>query len=304
MYFGQASSLARDIKAVSAGAALAALALLLVVSAGAAWWVERRPTAERSWLAWFSGFGSLALILAVTVFRDGIAFSVDPGGIDAWSTAGLRRLLRDPVSSSQFILNVILFMPAGSLWTWLTRRPLRVGVALAATSLGIESFQAVTGAGAADAGDLVANSLGAAAGALFAALLSIRSGDGQEMPAGRTGILGIATGIVLLVVTAGIIVGASQRQSSVEQALRHEFADTTREEIEARLETNPNTVFGTVSDFADASYSSETAVEIRYPANFLGIRRCVYVIWTAADVEFVKASGRSCTSTNTSGFAG
>lgn len=294
---GQVRSVGRDVATVSAAEALIALAVLLALSAWAARRVVRaRGTPEPSWLAWFGGFASLALVVAVTLFRSGLPSGVDLGGIGEWSAAGLRLLTRDPLGSSQFLLNVALFVPAGMLWAWLVRRPLLVVAVLMVGSLLVESLQGLTGAGAPDVADLVANGLGAAIGAASATAARFIAAPGSpRMTSRRRRAIGMAAGLATLAIVAIGLFGASQRQQSVEDALRAEFAGTDRSNIEARLATDPNAVFGAAPEFADGTYTSETSLEIRYPADFFGLQRCVYVIWTTSGVEFHKATGHACT---------
>ena len=202
---------------------------------------------------------------------------------------------RDPLGSSQFLLNVALFVPAGLAWSWITRRPARVAIALAAGSLAIESVQAITGAGAADLADLVANGLGGAIGATTYALLRRRPmPERWATPRHRAIATGVAAAVVLAT-TAAWFVGASRNQQRTEDALRAAFTGTDRADIEARLASDPSSVFGAVTDFADGTRHRDEALEIRYPADFFGLHRCVFVGWTDDGVEFRPASGDSCT---------
>ncbi len=297
MVLGQVGSFGRDVAAVSAFQALLALAVLLAISALAAWHLARvRDAPEPARLAWFGGFASLALVVAVTLFREGIPTGFDPSGIGQWSGSGLRRLTRDPLRSSQFLLNVALFIPAGVVWTWLVKRPWLVVAALATGSLLVEFLQGITGAGAPDVGDLVANGVGAGLGAaLSVAVQAIWDPGSWGTTPRRRRAIGAVAGLAVLAIVAGGLLGASQRQRSLEDSLRAEFAGTDLSSIEARLADDPNAVFGAVSEFADGSYTSETSLEIRYPADFFGLQRCVFVIWTSTGVEFRKASGNACT---------
>ncbi|MGW5419612.1 VanZ family protein [Streptomyces sp. NPDC003943] len=76
-------------------------------------------------------------------------------------------------TTAQGLMNITLFMPAAAAWTWLTRRPISVTLALLGLSAGIETVQAITpGMGrACDSTDLITNSTGALLGTAGAALI-------------------------------------------------------------------------------------------------------------------------------------
>ncbi|MFI1761786.1 VanZ family protein [Streptomyces sp. NPDC020800] len=83
---------------------------------------------------------------------------------------------RDPligVTTTQGLMNIALFIPAAAAWTWLTRRPTSVALALLGMSAGIETVQAITpGMGrACDSTDWITNSIGALIGTAAAALV-------------------------------------------------------------------------------------------------------------------------------------
>ncbi len=287
----------RDVSSIAASQALAALVVLLVLSAVAAWWVAHHvERIEIRAPEWFVGFASAALVLAVTLFRYGWPTGFSPGGLGDWSSDGLRSLSRDPLGSSQFVLNVALFVPAGLAWTWITKRPVAVLLALSAYSLFIEVAQAVTGAGAPDVADLVANTAGAAIGVSVSVIAATALGRREICMTRRSQwLVGGAVIVVTLVTVSAWFVGASRRQQHVENELRVRFADTTRANIEALIETDPAAVFGAATDYADGTRYSDAALEIRYPATYFSLHRCVYVVWTAAGVQFRKASGADCT---------
>ncbi len=218
------------------------------------------------------------------------------GNLSEWSTDGLRQLSRDPFDSSQFVLNVVLFVPAGAAWTLISKRPVLSWLALSGLSLLIESIQAVTGAGANDVADLAANSLGAAVGvaivAGFWAIFGIRDMD-LSSRSRRLLLVGVA--VTALVLVAGWFIGASSRQQNVEDVLRTTFAGTNRADIEALLESDPSAVFGASGDYSDSTRYSDDTIEIRYPATFFSLHRCVFAVWDSEGVEFRKASGHDCT---------
>jgi hypothetical protein len=301
----QLGGINRDVSSIVGSGALRAFVALLVLSAVATWLVRRRPRGiEHPPLLWFAGFASLAIVLAVTLLRDEVPLAFDLAGLAHWSTHGLELLSRDPLGSSQFILNIVLFVPAGVMWTWIVKRPLLVLLALMCTSLVIELVQAVTAVGVPDVADLVANTLGAAIGVGIAATIDAFASTEGGRPRSRSQLVAgtaVVVGVIVLAVL-GMFVGASHRQQSVEDALRAKFGGTNRSIIGALLVSDPNAVFGAVADFADGTRSSTDVVEVRYPATFLGLDRCVYVAWTASGVDFRKESGQACTEFIDGGF--
>jgi len=68
-------------------------------------------------------------------------------------------------------LNVVLFVPLGFLLALLLRRPLRAALLCALLSLGIECYQCALTTRVGAFADVVANSLGAAIGALLAVIV-------------------------------------------------------------------------------------------------------------------------------------
>ena len=286
-----------DVSAISSSNALVALVLLIVVSSLGARLAHRhvrridRPTA-----LWFGGFASLALIASVTLFREGLPTSFSLTALFDWSTDGVRLLSRDPFGSSQFVLNILLFVPAGVTWTWIARRPLRVLVVLTATSLVVESIQGVTGVGANDVADVVANTIGAAIGVGLASIvLTVVVHKAIRMTRRSQWSVVIAvTGVVVLIVTSWLV-GASRRQDSVEKALRDRFEGTNRRIVETMISENPESVWRAANDRADGTRRSPEALEIRYPAAFFGLDRCVYVVWIDSGVDFRRESGQACT---------
>jgi len=120
----------RDVSSIADTHALPALAVLLVAAAVLTWWLRRSGRADQAFGALLASLASVSLIVAVTLFRSGWPQQISPGRVADWSTTGLEQLRSDPFGSSQFILNVVLFVPAGIAWTWMTRRPVVVTAAL------------------------------------------------------------------------------------------------------------------------------------------------------------------------------
>jgi hypothetical protein len=295
----QFDGISGDVSTMAATEALSAFVALLAISAVTAWWLarRRRPIA-RPMLAWFAGFATLAIIVSVTLFRDGFPTAFRLDRLSQWSGDGFRLLSRDPLGSSQFILNVALFVPAGAAWTLMLRRPLAVLVALSGASLAIEVIQSITAAGAPDIADFVANAIGAGIGVGAAAILNTATSPQPRRSTSRSRVIAIGTLLVVVVVVAvpALFLGASNRQEAVEERLRVAFEGTNRSEIETLFEeADPAMVFGAAGDWADGARRSDDVLEIRYPATFFGLHRCVFVAWDWTDVDFRKASGRDCT---------
>lgn len=311
-----AGDTSRDVASNASGSALIAVVVLLALAAVGAQWFTRFRETPHSPVAWFVAFGSIAGCVSFTLLREGFRFGFQPTGVFAWTTSGWDRLRDgDLLESSQFQLNVALFVPAGMTWTWVTARPLRTLVGLAGLTMLIESVQGATGAGGADITDVVANTLGAALGvgaAAIATTVLVRAGfmtDATSNP--RRQAIAAAGLVVLLAITAAALVtGADRRQASVHDDLESVFADTTYDEIRAVLSAdvdNPEPlddtarfvdgeqIFGAISVRSNGARYTDDQIEIRWPALFFGFRRCVYVTWTPTNVEFRDASGQACT---------
>ena len=248
-----------------------------------------------------SGFAPVALILAVTLLRDGLPSAIALSRITDWSSDGLDRLSRDPFASSQFLLNVLLFVPAGLGWTWFTRRPLKVLAGLIALTVVIECIQAVTGVGAPDVADLVANSLGAAVGvcivSLGEAVFRPKGSDRQKWSKQSKALAGLAGVVCLGLMIAGLFIGASHRQRTVADHLRHRFAGTTKDDTDPLL-ADPGSaeqLFSAISVRSDGQHLTGESLVLRWPATFFSLHRCVFVTWTKTSVTFDKGSGDECT---------
>lgn len=79
------------------------------------------------------------------------------------------------VVGANWILNAVLFVPAGFTLAMFLRSPIRAALTLALASFMIETVQQITSVGIPDPSDFVANSAGAVIGALIGVvLLSVR----------------------------------------------------------------------------------------------------------------------------------
>lgn len=289
--------MSNDVSSLAASNALLALAAFVAVAVPGARWLHRSDRfALRSTGLWFAGLASLALIVAATLFRDGLPATIRLGNLGDWSEDGLRQLSRDPFGSSQFVLNIGLFVPAGTVLALISRRPVVSLLTLTGLSLLIESIQAVAGVGANDVADLAANALGAAIGAaITVAVWAIHGNREVDFPRRSRRLLTAGVAVTALALLAGWVIGASHRQQNVEDVLRTRFAGTDRTDIEALLESDPSAVFGATASYSDGTRYSDSTIEIRYPATFFSLHRCVFAVWNDDGVEFRKASGHDCT---------
>ncbi len=267
-------------------------------------------------LAWFAALVSVAGCISLTLARDGAPEAFRPGSAFAWTGSGWDRLVDgDLLGSSQFLLNVVLFVPAGLAWTWLTRRPVRTFLALAGFSMLIESVQAVAGLGGADITDVVANTIGAALGVatVAVALNGIDWSRRSQRPPvdsakARCRRCGNRCG-------CACCAGRAARRcrpapAHIHDELQDAFINTSYYQIAAVLQGDPDDpdrldpdarfsdseqIFSAISVRADGFRYSDDQIELRWPALFFGFRRCVYVIWTPSAVQFRDLSGAACT---------
>ena len=246
----------------------------------------------------------ILLILAATVFRHTNGFALSLSGAFRWSSDGWSRISYNPWSD-QVVLNVLLFVPAGFAWALIRRRPFVVWLGLTGLSLLIELFQGVTGVGAPDVADLIANSVGAAIGAIAAwavvSLVALRRG---ARPGKRAILTRVALSVTAAAVLIGaLVVGADVRQSRLVTELESlyrtsNYAQFMRwEKAEARGK-NPlltKNVFDRTSVRTDGMHYGDRSVTVRFPASFFGIHRCVFAIWAPGSFSVRRSSGSACT---------
>lgn len=292
----QVPDVSRDFTSIAATEALPAFGVLLAVVAVAAWLLGRRRQADLGAVEWFVGLATLALIVAVTTFRGEVSFGFRPSRLVDW-VFDFDALSRDPLGSSQFMLNIALFVPAGMAWGWLTRRPLRALGILAGFSFLIECIQGVTGVGANDIVDLLSNISGAAIGTgVSAVVLQVRSRRASTPLSSRTRTVVVASAAVMCALVAiGWFSGASARQTDVENSLRRAFEGTDLQAIEKRLDEDAMAVLRIDDVLSDGAIFLDGSTTYRYPATFFSLHRCVYVTWIADGVDFRKAAGSACT---------
>ena len=66
----------RDGSSIAVSQALIGLVVLMVVASCLAWRLRDLRRSRRSFVAWMSGFAPVALILAVTLLRDGLPSAI------------------------------------------------------------------------------------------------------------------------------------------------------------------------------------------------------------------------------------
>lgn len=277
-----------------------------------------------SWLGTFLALASLFEIVVITLavrqgalFERGLGPSLDSiplGDRLGWWRDGweLRRVM-DP-ANSEWLLNVVLFVPAGLAWTALTRNAPLTLVWLVMASFVIETIQSVTGAGAPDTADLVANSIGALAGVLLGVLWIVANGRREGLsPRGvLVGTVGLVAVVVGLFVTVQVL--ADRRIERLERELHTQFDAATRSIIGNDAggannganngADNGDPAATTFDEFmAMASVRPDSIVytddnrvaDVRYPIEFFGVHRCVFVRFTPTGTSFRRDGGSECT---------
>lgn len=311
--FTIAGDASRDVSSNATAASVIALIVLLGFSAVAGRWVAERRSTTRSSISWFAAFASIAGILALTLARHGAPQTFRPGDAFAWTGSGWDRLSSgDLLGSSQFLLNVALFVPAGAAWTWVSGRAIRSFAGLVALAMVIESAQGIAGLGAPDITDVAANSIGAAIGVTATALLpaGLRRTRHSTAPdrLDRHGAI-VVVGLVMFTIAAltVVLVGADRHQARIRVELEQALGDTTYEDVDAVLRgdserlqagarfSDSEQIFSAASVRADGFSYTDDRIELRWPAIYFGFRRCVYVIWQPGSVEFRNMSGSACT---------
>lgn len=288
---------------------LPALTVGVVASAAITWLVHRRGWTRVSPPLAFAAVLSVMGVLVFTLFRESVLIAqavaagtplVLPGwqGLRDWSPDGWWRAAADPLRNTQVLLNIALFVPAGFLWTIVTRRPWRVLLALGTLSAAIEALQAVTGLGANDVADIVANAGGAAfgAGAAVVGGWAVDAVTGRTVTTRRWMLRGFS---VVVVVAAAVVLpalGAAQRQAALEDEARRHFDGTSLADIERweRDEEMDRVWRGVPSAYSDGFIHDAGSATARYPARFLGRRTCVLVTWDPDGVDVRAASGAVC----------
>ena len=222
------------------------------------------------------------------------------GGVDVVSTFG----------TSGWWLNILLFVPLGFCVRGLLRdRPMwRSAAVVAGAAFIVESGQAFTGFRSADPADLLANFAGGMLGCILLSTVRPAVTRLRDRAGGFARRWIVAAGAVALIalvcLVALLTVGsADSAQRALLNELETRYGSTS-------LETMNDVFFPTGDDdtafdeFLSASsvrpdsvvrWSDPPEVQVRYPDQYFGLHRCVFVTWHHDGVSFRLDSGEQCT---------
>jgi hypothetical protein len=232
----------------------------------------------------------VSIICAVTLLRNEGPLSAT--GNVFWAPTGLKRFIEGLGNDSEITLNILLFTPAAAIITWRYRRPLVTILALALLSLAIELTQGLIGLGSADFCDLLSNIAGTLIGALLACtLLCFTTYRTLEIAFTEAALIGL-----LLLAVGGTLPLANWRQNHVRDELQSKFTGTTITVYDRWDSTGelPAKVFRMNESFSDGAVLDARQATVRFPANTLGIRRCVLATWTKQGFTTKTQSGPPC----------
>jgi len=206
-----------------------------------------------------------------------------------------------------WLLNMLLFVPAGVFLTVALRRPVAVLVGLASMSFAIEAIQSLTRLGTADVRDLVANTIGAAVGVVLASVIVRRRADDAPplTEAEQRSLDSRATlaAIVVIAVVGGVTwfgVGAvaDLRQDRLVDDLTTAFDGTTAADIATELGSDAGFDRLVQRGPSRPDYIGEVGdtgmFEGRWSTEFVGLHRCVIVRWSDDELTTCETSGRTC----------
>jgi hypothetical protein len=153
-------------------------------------------------------------------------------------------------TTTQGLMNIALFIPAAAAWTWLTRRPISVALALLGLSAGIETVQAITpGMGrACDSTDWITNAVGTLIGTAAAALILWRRHRSTHLTRpGRHFVRAFSAAVIAIAALCATIVTPVMS----EVAWAHDASDPQRKAaLEAAKEFLPTTAHVVKVQFA------------------------------------------------------
>jgi hypothetical protein len=192
-------------------------------------------------------------------------------------------------------LNVVLFVPAGFLWSVIVRRWWAVFAALVMYAIVVETIQAGLLVRVADVRDVYANALGAGLGVLAAFLRHTMS---RQPVRGLTVSAGLVLGFSLVVVTGNhwLSGGADRAQSELLSAVQEAFRDSTSRDVLNATDNGGYLEFGSRPGVAP-DYLGEVepgVIEARYRIDSQERPRCVMATWTQRSVDYRADAGDRC----------
>jgi VanZ family protein len=202
-----------------------------------------------------------------------------------------------------YLMNIALFAPAAAFWTAAARRPALVLGAAVLTSVLIEYTQGVFRLGTGDQADVVSNALGALIGVVIGWWWA-RSHPSTDAPAGWThrqlgwAIGGTAAGVALSLVAIGA--EADRRAEEVSGLVDEIVGGATTDDLASVWSLDDrdavahfNTAYGYEAD-AITRLDGGHRVVVRYPIDFFGAKRCVYLVVDDAGTDIVTDRGDRC----------
>lgn len=271
---------------------------LAVVLGGAAvltWWLRGRYTGWRR-VGLFGFVTSVGMVLLATLWRE-----TPTGSCPACLTDWHLDKLAAGTFSTDVALNIALFVPPVLLATLLWQAPVRAALAATAGSLAIEIVQPLIGVGANDAVDLLANTIGAALGALAGAIILAIVDLAARRRTGPARLLRLA---VAIMAAGAILVGypawvASTRQAAGAAQLDAMFAGTTLDDYQTNRDT---TWDAKLLDFTTGngpltavSYRTDQVARERFTWTLYFATRCIIAEWTPTGYTTFRQSGQECT---------
>ncbi|MGC3994743.1 MAG: VanZ family protein [Propionicimonas sp.] len=273
------------------------LGLVAVLGAAAVLnWLRRERYAGWRRVGFFAFCASLGVVLLATLWRE-----TPQGGCPVCLTDWHLDKLAPGTFGTDVALNIALFVPPAVLATLLWRAPVRATLAAAAGSLAIEVIQPLIGVGANDAVDLLANTAGAALGAIAGAIILAiadltahrRVGTGRVV---RLAVTILAAGAILLGYPAW---AASSKQAAATAQLDALFAGTTLADYQAHRDT---TWGQKLLDFSTrngpltaVAYRTDQIARERFTWTRYFTSRCVIAEWTPTSYATLQESGQDCT---------
>lgn len=280
------------------------------VAALGARWLRRTGRAKAPFaLTWLTLF-TIGCVISLTLVRgmwgqtgdassSSVLLSFDPAGLFRWDPDGLSRLADNPFTRPDIWLNFLLFVPVGLLLVLLTGRFWWSVAGIFAGTMLIELSQGLFHLGAPDVADLITNFAGGLAGATLAvAISSLVSIPGVRRRPRRDLVIALGGAAVTGALAALVIPAVAQwQQHTLYQQASQTFDTTDLTEYTRWQQSGPDIVeqrlFSALSVRVDDSRGDPTP-QLRWPATFLGVRRCVVAEFRPQGVAVTRRSGDSC----------